>query len=401
MSASTNLQTSRAARTGEVTRAWVLRRGGDGAAKHAGELEQATLTLPALPDDHVLVETLYGSWEGNMTHALERDPIDICRRLGQDWIVLGNSGVVRVLSVGRDVKGVREGTVCAFAPIGKEDRHGYLETVWAYDEPGTMGLLAERFQIRGALLIPLPERADISAARWAAFPVRYGTAWSNWKVALGAWRLQMPDAAPEKSHVWGWGGGVAYAELQLARATGFNAAMLCTGRERAEIIRSAGILPVDRSEFPELTAGVAPGDRKSLVSYLKAERTFLKRVDEITGGDRVSIFIDNIGGPLARPTLRALGRQGVVTTSGWKCGTTIELNRAIECIERHTLVHTHGCSMQEGLEAMHYALDTGWLPPEPDYIYSWDEIPRLATDYAAGRIVSYFPTFATAAAASL
>ena len=74
-------------------------RGRDGAAKHAGQLEKATLTLPPLPDNHVLVETLYGSWEGDQTHALERDPIKL-RRLGQDCIVLGNSGVVRVLSVG-------------------------------------------------------------------------------------------------------------------------------------------------------------------------------------------------------------------------------------------------------------------------------------------------------------
>ena len=44
---------------------------------------------------------------------------------------------------------------------------------------------------------------------------------------------------------------------------------------------------------------------------------------------------------------------------------TIEFNRAIECIERHMFVHTHACPIQEGQEAMHYALDTGWFRQSP------------------------------------
>jgi NADPH:quinone reductase-like Zn-dependent oxidoreductase len=398
LSESTNLQASKAARAGEVTRAWLLRRGEDGAMKHAGQLEQATLTLPPLPDDHVLVETLYGSWEGNMTHALERDPIDVCRRLGQDWIVLGNSGVVRVLAAGRGTAAPDEGTLCGFAPIAKQDAHGYVRTVCAYDEPGTMGVLAERFYVRPSQLVALPDSGVVAPVRWASFPVRYTSAWSNWKVALGAWRLQMPDVPPAQTHVWGWGGGVAFAELQLARAAGCNAMMLYTGEQRAEMIRGAGITPVDRGEFPALTKPVPPGDRKAYAEYLKAERAFLNVVDTLTDGARVSIFIDNIGGPVTRPTLRALARQGVIATSGWKRGYSVEYNRAVECIERHTFVHTHASPLQDGLDAMQFARETGWLPPEPDYIYSWDEIPRMADEYAAGRIASYFPTFATAAA---
>src|SRR5262245_16355681 len=91
----------RKVRLGETTNAWILRKGPT-KPKQPGRLEHAEITLPPLPDDRVLVETLYGSWEGNMTHAIDRDPIDVCRRLNQDYIVLGNSGVVRVLAVGND-----------------------------------------------------------------------------------------------------------------------------------------------------------------------------------------------------------------------------------------------------------------------------------------------------------
>ena len=389
------------ARLGEMTRAWILRRGEDGQPRQEGKLELVTMSLPPATDDDILVETLYGSWEANMTHALRRDPIDVCRRLGQDWIVLGNSGVVRVLANSRNAAGPNEGTVCNFVPIGKVDRSGYVKTVCAYDEPGTMGVLAERLYLKPSQLIALPEKAKVDLVRWASFPIRYPSAWSNWRVAFGAWRLQMPDMPPERIHVWGWGGGVAFAELGLAQALGCRAVMLHSGAERAQLIRSAGITPLDRGQFPELANEVAPGDRRALIKSLRAERHFLNAVDEMTDGDGVSIFIDNIGGPVARPTLRALGRQGVIASCGWKRGHAISHHRAVECIERHIFVHTHASPYREGVDAVRYALETGWLPPRPDHVYGWDAIPQMAEDYVAGRIASYFPTFGTVAAESL
>ena len=158
------------ARLGEMTRAWILRRGEDGQPRQEGKLELVTMSLPPATDDDILVETLYGSWEANMTHALRRDPIDVCRRLGQDWIVLGNSGVVRVLANSRNAAGPNEGTVCNFVPIGKVDRSGYVKTVCAYDEPGTMGVLAERLYLKPSQLIALPEKAKVDLVRWASFP---------------------------------------------------------------------------------------------------------------------------------------------------------------------------------------------------------------------------------------
>jgi NADPH:quinone reductase-like Zn-dependent oxidoreductase len=388
-------------RVGESTRAWILRRSADGEPRQRGELELATIGLPPLGDDQILVETLYGSWEGNMTHALLREPIDVCRRLGQDWIVLGNGGVVRVLARGRDGVGPREGAVCLFAGLGKRDRHGYVRTVSAFDEPGTMGVLAERFYVNAVQLVPLPDETIAAPIRWPSFSARYAPAWSNWRVALGAWRLQMPQVPPERIHVWGWGGGVAFAELQLARALGCKTVMLHSGTERADLIRAVGITPLDRREFPGLSSAASPADRRARLESLRAERSFLNAVDRITEGDRVSIFIDNIGGPALSPTLRALSRQGVITSCGWKHGHMIEYHRAVECIERHIFVHTHAYPVEEGLAAMRYAIETGWLPPLPQYVYRWEEIPKMAEDYAAGRITSYFPTFATPAADSL
>lgn len=47
-----------------------------------------------IAENEVLVETICGCWEANMTHALQRKPVDICRQRHEARVVLGNAGVV-------------------------------------------------------------------------------------------------------------------------------------------------------------------------------------------------------------------------------------------------------------------------------------------------------------------
>ena len=59
--------------------------------------ERETIELPVLGPEDLIVEPLHGCWEGNMTHAVARDPIDVCAARAEDAIVLGNAGAVRVV----------------------------------------------------------------------------------------------------------------------------------------------------------------------------------------------------------------------------------------------------------------------------------------------------------------
>jgi NADPH:quinone reductase-like Zn-dependent oxidoreductase len=135
------------------------------------------------------------------------------------------------------------------------------------------------------------------------------------------------------------------------------------------------------------------GDRAYRSRYLAAEADFIEQVQLLTEGG-VSIFIDNIGGPAFRATLRALGRLGVVATVGWKHGKYLSYDRATACIKHHSFVHTHGCRLDLCHDAMAYAEETGWLAPADAPVYGWDEVPHLAADFAAERLASYFPLFA-------
>lgn len=352
------------------------------------------------PDgDECLIEPLYGCWEGNFSHAIARVPVDVCRQRGEEKIVLGNSGVVRVLKTGRDVKGLREGDVCLVFGSGTQDRYGYMKLAHAYDLPNSMGILAKRATVPSKILIPIPHGSSFSLPQWAAFSLRYITAWSNHRLAYGAWRLQIPDDQyAEGFPVWAWGGGVAFAQLQLATMKDRARGVLITSHDaRREMAARAGLEAVDRSQYPELSFDHSQfdSDPEYAARYRDSEKRFLQEVKKRTDGEGVAIFIDNIGTPVFRATLKALAREGVVTTCGWKHGMRLELLRAVECIARHTYVHTHYANRREGDDAVRFACEHGWMAPAEALgeIWEWDQVGKLAMDHLAEKIDSYFPIF--------
>jgi NADPH:quinone reductase-like Zn-dependent oxidoreductase len=375
------------------TEAWVLYAAPAGVVGPA-QLERETYEFADIADNEVLCESLYGCWEGNMGHAVARSPIDICKLRGEEKVVIGNTGVVRVLKTGHDVSTVQPGQNAMVFPAAVTDRHGYPEKIMGYDAPGTMGVLARRMKTKAWELIPLPENSRYSLAQWAAFSGRYVTAWSNWELASGTFRLLVgPEENPHPS-VWGWGGGTALAELELAQRQGCRAVMLSGNDRRIAEIERAAIKALDRRKFGDLTFDERrfSTDRTARRKYLDAETAFLKEVQALTEGQGVNIFVDHIGTAVLRATMKALSREGVIATAGWKEGQVISFLRAVECIERHQHVHTHYARYRQGVEAMAYAERHGWMPRIDARIYGFDEIPALAESFLRGDH-ELFPVF--------
>jgi len=358
------------------TEAWVLQ----SAALQPGQgtLTKQTYSFPDIGPQEVLAKPLYGCVEGNMMHALTRDPVDICAERGEDCVVLGNSGVVTVERVGAEVGSFQTGDMCIVFGNGQWDEYGYPMKAMAFDAPGTIGLLAKTMKLHERQLIPIPPDSPFSLRQWAAFSLRYITAWANWRVAYECWRTQMTNVPPEEVVVCAWGGGVSFAELTLARHFGCQTIMICSHPERRALLEAAGIAAIDRRQFCD----------KNL------EEGILNAIAEKTQGRGVSIFIDNIGTPVHRITLKALARQGVIATCGWKCGMRTMVARAIECINRHIHVHTHYARYREGLDAVTFAQQHEWMPPHEEHVWKWDEIPQMMEAYANGSISTYFPLFA-------
>ncbi|HUR34174.1 MAG TPA: hypothetical protein VM032_10295 [Vicinamibacterales bacterium] len=375
--------------------AWVLY-AGDPAAPVPGTLQLEEFPIGDPGPDDVLVEPIYGCWEANMSHALARRPIDVARARGEARVVLGNSALLRVRETGSAVRHLAEGDLCVVNGA-RWDRFGYPEQVWAYDWPGTVGFLARQLVMPSGAVEAIPRVTRFSPMEWASFGVRYGTAYSNWQTAYGCWRTQMPEDTMAEPFVWTWGGGSSLGTAHLARVLGFPAVMV-TGSDRGRALCARlGIQTLDRREFPDLSYDEArfASDAAYRKAYRISEDAFHARVMDMTDQLGASIFIDYLGSPVVRATLRVLGRQGVISTAGWKFGMSITSMRAIECIRRHVHVHTHFVRRGEMARAVAFAEERGWMVPRSpdDRIWHWDEIPALAAAYGAGNADDYFPLF--------
>ncbi|MFV8755925.1 zinc-binding alcohol dehydrogenase family protein [Nannocystaceae bacterium ST9] len=358
-------------------------------------LRRGEVAIEAPGPGEVLVEPLYGCWEGNMGHALAREPVDIARLRREREIVIGNAGVVRVLELGPGVEEFAEGDVAMTFPSGVQDAAGYMIKARGFDAAHQRGLLAERVCMQTDQLLAIRPDSRLSLPQWAAFSVRYVTAWSNWELAKGVFRLQMSERDQPTMRVWGWGGGTTLAELDLARREGCDVVMISGSDVNVGVIERAGVRALDRRRFPGLMwdAERHEADGEYREAHGKAKREFLAMVAELTSGRGVDVFLDYIGEPVYDLTLRALARQGVIATAGWKAQTQIGHSRAAECIARHQHVYTHYARRSQGIAAMEFAERSGWAPEVAPTIYSFDEVPELARAYSEGDI-HYFTCYA-------
>ncbi|MCA9564371.1 MAG: hypothetical protein KC561_12825, partial [Myxococcales bacterium] len=150
------------------TEAWVIHEGeGDNPGPTKLVREEWQLNEPG--PEQVLVTPLYGCWEGNMGHALERQPVDICKQRGEKRVVFGNAGVVRVERVGAEVTTVKPGDNAILFCNGIPDKYGYPKRIFGYDAPGTVGLLARKTVLEQHQVIPIPADTQYSLPAWAAF----------------------------------------------------------------------------------------------------------------------------------------------------------------------------------------------------------------------------------------
>ena len=376
------------------TDAWVLHAGEKGAPPKPTQLVREMFETRDPGPEEALVSPLFGCMEGNMGHCVERKPIDLCLARGEDKVVVGNAGVVRVEKVGSAVTTVREGDTAILFCNGVPDKYGYPERIFGYDALDTVGVLAKTTRMHQKQLIPIPKNTKYPLEQWAGFSLRYVTAWANWRLAYGMLRLQLDEKELPTPEVWGWSGGVSLGELALAKHFGCKVAQIASTDDRLTTIESLGIRAVDRREFRDLYFDKKKfkADEDYTKRFLAAENIFVKKVTEMTGGNMVNIFIDYVGVPVLRSTLKVLAREGVLTTAGWKEGMMIELVRASECIARHQHVNTHYARYQEGLDAVAFAEENGWLPPLESRVYEYDEIPLLFQDYADDK-VGWFPVF--------
>lgn len=151
------------------------------------------------------------------------------------------------------------------------------------------GTFAEHVAAPAMNAFPIPEGLDFVEA--AALPVNYLTAW---RMLFTKARLQPQETVL----VFGIGGGVSLAALQLAKMVG--ARVLVTSRHRTKLERAR-----------------ASGADHGIDS---AREDVVKRVMAITGGRGVDVVIENVGAPVWPLALKSLVRGGRIVTCGATAG---------------------------------------------------------------------------------
>jgi NADPH:quinone reductase-like Zn-dependent oxidoreductase len=174
---------------------------------------------------------------------------------------------------------------CEFCERGEQ----VLCTSIRYLGEHTDGTLAELVSVPATNVFPLPEGFDF--AEGAALGVAYLTAWRmvRTKAQLRPW---------ETALIFGIGGGVSLAALQLVKAIGARAVV--TSRDDGKLARAAA-----------LGADHGINGRTEDVAA---------RVAELTRGRGVDVVIENVGEAVWPVALRSLVRGGRIVTCGATSG---------------------------------------------------------------------------------
>jgi NADPH:quinone reductase-like Zn-dependent oxidoreductase len=229
------------------------------------------------------------------------------------------------------------------------------------------GMLGEHFPGTLAELVVLPE-ANLRTVPAASDPERAG---AFTLVALTAWRMIVSRArvkAGEDVLIWGIGGGVALAALQICKQIGARVWAVSSSDEKLERAAAMGA--------------------DELVNRTRVDVG--KTVRERTAKRGVDVVLDNVGKASWTQSLIALGRRGRLVTCGATSGPMVETDvRRLFWNQWSIMGSTMGNDAE--FDAVVAEFCAGRLTPVVDSVFALDQgraaFERLADPSRFGKIV--------------
>lgn len=279
---------------------------------------------------------------------------------------MGSDGAGTVEAVGPAVEGLAPGDRVLINPGVSCGRCEWCQDgeqplcpgfgVLGEHRPGT---LAERVVVPARNLAPVPD--GMGWAEAAALPL----------ATITAWRMLVTRAAlrpGETVLIWGIGGGVALAALQVARLAG--ARVIVTSSSEAKLARAL-----------ELGADHGINHRTADVS---------REVRALTGRRGADVVVDSVGRETWEQSLRALARKGRLVTCGGTSGHELALDVRRLFWYQWTILGSTMASDAE-FRAVVDVAGRGRLRPLVDTVFPlarWREaFARLAEGAQMGKIV--------------
>lgn len=281
------------------------------------------------------------------------------------WI-LGADGCGIVDSIGSAVTSVALGDMVVINP-GLSDRT--CEYCLAGEQPlcSRFGILGEHFPGTMAeyVVVPavnvLPVPADTNSAESAAFTL----------ATLTAYRMLVTRAqlrAGERVLIWGIGGGVAMACLQIAKMIGAHVTV--TSGSDVKLARGVALGADDTINHSNVDVG--------------------REVRARTGKKGVDVVVDSVGEATWTQSLLALGRRGRLVTCGGTSGPMVTTDvRRLFWNQWSVLGSTMGNDAEFAAVVAHYR--NGKLRPPVDSVFPLergrDAFARLEAGTQLGKIV--------------
>jgi NADPH:quinone reductase-like Zn-dependent oxidoreductase len=282
-----------------------------------------------------------------------------------NWVV-GSDAAGTVDAVGDAVRGVRVGDSVIVNP-------GISDRTCEYCRAGEQSLCV-RYRILGEhvsgtcaeyLVVPAANVRTVSADT----PVEHAAAYTL--ATLTAWRMVVTRAnvqPGERVLIWGIGGGVALAALQIAKLRGAHVTVTSGSDEKLEWASGFGADVV----LNHRTADVA------------------REVRAATAKRGADVVIDSVGQATWKQSLLALGKRGRLVTCGATSGPMVESDVRRIFWNQHTIM---GSTMgnDEEFDAVAAELRAGRLVPPVDSVFALEEgraaFERLESGAQFGKIV--------------
>jgi NADPH:quinone reductase-like Zn-dependent oxidoreductase len=282
--------------------------------------------------------------------------------------VLGSDGAGVVESIGSGVRDVRVGDRVMLNP-GVVDRGCTCEYCRDGDQPLCLtygilgehrpGTLAEYVVVPAANVRAIPDFIDFETA--AAFPL----------ASLTAWRMIVTRAKVQPRDnvlIWGIGGGVAQAAMQIAKHIGATVWVTSGSPDKLERASALGADHLLDHRHPDLGREIRA-------------RTNKRGVD---------VVIDSVGEATWSQSLVALGRRGRLVTCGGTSGPHVQVDLRKMFWNQWTLMGSTMGSDAE-FDAMLELFRHGSLQPPVDTVWPLDQgraaFERLQSGEQFGKVV--------------
>ncbi len=280
--------------------------------------------------------------------------------------VMGGDGAGVIDAVGEDVRSINVGDTVILNP-GISDRTCRYCLVGDHPMCLNYGLLGEHHPgtIAEFIVVPaanvraIPATADMTRA--AGYPLATLTAW---RMIVSKARLQ----AGEDVLIWGIGGGVALASLQIAKMRGARVWVTSGSDRKLERARAMG---ADET-LNHRTMDVA------------------REIRARTGKRGVDVVLDNVGQATWKQSLMALGKRGRLVTCGGTSGHVLETDVRRLFWNQWTLM---GSTMgnDEEFDAITSEFREGRLTPPVDSVFALADgraaFERLQSGEQFGKVV--------------